>query len=189
MEIGQKLQTLRRDRGWSQDDVAQRLHVTRQTLSKWELDKSTPDLDSLLALSQLYHVGVDHLLENTKRQRLGKWWQHKREAVGDEAADMKALFSNANVTQSALTLIGAVYNDMDREAAPEIAAELLQGARTLEADRQAPQVVLNRMVRHIYVLGMSGKYHLGQANNDRLAKLLQLSRTNGYAYFASEWRV
>ena len=47
MTFGQKLQQLRRARGMSQEDLAGQLSVTRQTISKWELDQSTPDLPYL----------------------------------------------------------------------------------------------------------------------------------------------
>ena len=59
MTFGQKLQQLRRARGMSQEDLAGQLSVTRQTISKWELDQSTPDLPYLAAISELFGVSTD----------------------------------------------------------------------------------------------------------------------------------
>ena len=44
MTFGEKLQSLRKKAGFSQEDLAEKLDITRQTVSKWELDQSTPEL-------------------------------------------------------------------------------------------------------------------------------------------------
>ena len=63
MTFGQTLQQLRRARGMSQEDLAQQLSVTRQTISKWELDQSTPDLPYLAAISDFFGVSTDYLIK------------------------------------------------------------------------------------------------------------------------------
>ena len=63
MTFGQKLQQLRRTRGMSQEDLAGQLSVTRQTISKWELDQSTPDLPYLAAISEFFGVSTDYLIK------------------------------------------------------------------------------------------------------------------------------
>ena len=60
MTFGQKLQQLRRARGMSQEDLAGQLSVTRQTISKWELDQSTPALPYLAAISEFFGVSTDY---------------------------------------------------------------------------------------------------------------------------------
>lgn len=64
MTFGQKLQQLRRARGMSQEDLAGQLSVTRQTISKWELDQSTPDLPYLAAISEFFGVTTDYLIKS-----------------------------------------------------------------------------------------------------------------------------
>ena len=64
MTFGQKLQQLRRARGMSQEELAGQLSVTRQTISKWELDQSTPDLPYLAAISELFGVSTDYLIKS-----------------------------------------------------------------------------------------------------------------------------
>ena len=65
MTFGQKLQQLRKARGMSQEDLAGQLSVTRQTVSKWELDQSTPDLPYLAAISEFFGVSTDYLIKET----------------------------------------------------------------------------------------------------------------------------
>lgn len=65
MTIGQKIQSLRRQRGWSQEMLANQLSVSRQALSKWELGASVPDANNLLKLSKLFAVSADYLLDDT----------------------------------------------------------------------------------------------------------------------------
>lgn len=63
MEISECLKKARRHVNLSQQQVAEKLHVSRQTVSKWENNRGNPDLDTLLRLSRLYHVSIDELLE------------------------------------------------------------------------------------------------------------------------------
>ncbi|WP_159723348.1 helix-turn-helix domain-containing protein [Enterococcus sp. CSURQ0835] len=66
LKIGQTLKYYRQKQHLTQKQVAEKLHITPQTVSKWELDKSYPDLDQFVALSQLFHVNVKRLLEEPK---------------------------------------------------------------------------------------------------------------------------
>lgn len=65
MTIGEKLQTLRKARGWSQEELAQQINVSRQALSKWEQNASVPDTENVVALSRLFGVTTDYLLLET----------------------------------------------------------------------------------------------------------------------------
>lgn len=62
MQIGIKLKTLRNTHQYSQDQLAERIMVSRQTISNWENNKSYPDINSLLLLSQTYHCTLDELI-------------------------------------------------------------------------------------------------------------------------------
>ncbi len=62
MTFGEKLQALRKARGWSQEELAQRINVSRQALSKWESGASVPDTENVVALSRLFGVPTDYLL-------------------------------------------------------------------------------------------------------------------------------
>ena len=62
MTFGEKLQALRKARGWSQEELAGQIHVSRQTLSKWESGGAVPDTENVIALSRLFGVTTDYLL-------------------------------------------------------------------------------------------------------------------------------
>lgn len=62
MTFGQQLQYLRKEKGYSQEQLAQQLYVTRQSVSLWENDRSLPSVDLLLKLSQIFGTSVDKLL-------------------------------------------------------------------------------------------------------------------------------
>lgn len=63
MTLGEKLQTLRQQKGLSQEQLAERLEVSRQSVSKWESGQSRPDMDKLVVLAELFGVSTDYLLK------------------------------------------------------------------------------------------------------------------------------
>ena len=65
IEIADRLVELRRSRGYSQEDLAAALGVSRQAVSKWERAESSPDTDNLIALARLYQISLDSLLLHT----------------------------------------------------------------------------------------------------------------------------
>lgn len=70
MSLGDKIAELRRQKGWSQENLAEKLGVTRQSVSKWESGSSIPDLDKIIGLSELFGVTTDYLIksESTSEQ-------------------------------------------------------------------------------------------------------------------------
>ena len=98
MMLGQKLQMLRSAAGWSQEQMAERLMVTRQTVSKWERNLSEPDVKTLLMLSELFGLSLDELVrgEDTK----------KSERVLD--LEQMAERNRRSQRRMALTVIGVV---------------------------------------------------------------------------------
>ena len=67
MTMAEKILSLRTERGMSQDDLAERLEVSRQSVSKWETGQSTPDLDKIIKLADLFGVNVDELVRDGER--------------------------------------------------------------------------------------------------------------------------
>lgn len=72
MSLGEKLLNLRKSKQLSQEEVADKLNVTRQTVSKWETDQSTPDFDKIEPLCKLYGITADELVTQTKIERKEK---------------------------------------------------------------------------------------------------------------------
>ena len=64
MILAEKIIKLRKQNGWSQEDLAARLNVSRQSVSKWESMTSIPDLDKIVKLSQIFGVSTDYLLRD-----------------------------------------------------------------------------------------------------------------------------
>lgn len=62
MEFNNRLYQLRKQKGLSQEELASRLNVSRQTVSKWEIGDSTPDMEKLVAMSELFDVSLDYLM-------------------------------------------------------------------------------------------------------------------------------
>lgn len=67
MEIGKKLKEARQMSGLTQEDVAEKLIVSRQTISNWETEKFYPDILYVLQLSDLYQISLDELLKGDER--------------------------------------------------------------------------------------------------------------------------
>lgn len=63
MNLGNSLFNARKKSGLSQESVAERLGVSRQTISKWETDDTLPDIRQSKSLAQLYHLSLDELIE------------------------------------------------------------------------------------------------------------------------------
>lgn len=89
MEIGQKLKDARVHSGLTQEVVAEKINVSRQTISNWENEKSYPDIISVIELSNLYCISLDDLLKGDS-----KMIEHLEEST--------------NVVKSNKKLIGAI---------------------------------------------------------------------------------
>jgi transcriptional regulator with XRE-family HTH domain len=66
MEFEKKLFELRKQKGISQEELADKLNISRQTLSKWELGNSTPDLEKLILLCDYFEISLDELVFGNK---------------------------------------------------------------------------------------------------------------------------
>lgn len=64
MTLGEKLKFARKNAGFTQEQLAEKLLVSRQAVTKWESDKGMPDIENLKKLSRLLNVSIDHLLDN-----------------------------------------------------------------------------------------------------------------------------
>lgn len=64
MEIGNKIYELRKKEGFSQEQLAEKMDVTRQTISKWELNETTPDIKQAKEISKIFKISLDELTDN-----------------------------------------------------------------------------------------------------------------------------
>ena len=65
MMLNKKLQTLRKELKLTQEDLAERLNISRQAIAKWESGKATPDIDNLILLSGIFGITIDSMVKDT----------------------------------------------------------------------------------------------------------------------------
>lgn len=68
--LGKNIKTLRSALGWSQVDLAQKLNITKQTVSNWENENIQPSIEMLVRLAKLFHVSTDYLLDLADTQTI-----------------------------------------------------------------------------------------------------------------------
>ena len=127
MELYEKLYELRRASGMSQEELAEKLGVSRQAVSKWESGATQPELPKLIELSKIYQVSVDALLslEHVKEQQDSSPAAPAAEGAAQDTAEdapaakpdfrtfcaqHKKLIGGAAVALAALIAVGAHYN-------------------------------------------------------------------------------
>ena len=88
-----RLQQLRKENGYSQEVLAEKLGISRQSISKWERAESSPEIDNLMALSKIYGLTIDELLDVSGDKVIVKN-TGKKEL--DFKGRMKSLLSKAN---------------------------------------------------------------------------------------------
>lgn len=128
MELYEKLYELRRASGMSQEELAEKLGVSRQAVSKWESGATQPELPKLIELSKIYQVSVDALLslEHAKEQQDSSPAAPAAEGAAQDAAERspaakpdfrtfcaqhKKIVGGAAVALAALIAVGAHYNN------------------------------------------------------------------------------
>ena len=63
MNVGEKIKKIRKMAGMTQEELAEKMNVSRQTISKWEKEISSPDLESAIALCELFEISLDDLVK------------------------------------------------------------------------------------------------------------------------------
>lgn len=63
MNIADRIQFLRKQKGYSQEELADKMGVSRQAVSKWESEQSVPDLEKIIVMSEFFEVTTDYLLK------------------------------------------------------------------------------------------------------------------------------
>lgn len=114
MELGKRITEIRKQNNMTQEDLAEKFHVTRQTISNWENGKSYPDIETLICISNEFNVSLDLMLkgdkdmvkEITKEQQQGK--QQKKRII-------------LAVIIAIIVILGAVFilNNTSTELSPE----------------------------------------------------------------------
>lgn len=166
MTFGEKLKALRKEKGYSQEQLAVLLDVSRQAVSKWESDRGLPEIEKLLQLSGLFGVTLDHLLKEEPlaappppgRGSIGletldgflayKRWGAVRLSAGAGAVVLSDLFSSLFPGQA---LSSALYWGLLAGGACLIVWQLLQAKQYQELFTEPP--LLDEAARSPFLAG------------------------------------
>ncbi|MEG2610408.1 MAG: helix-turn-helix transcriptional regulator [Bacilli bacterium] len=75
MKLKEMIKVNRQKKGWSQDELAKQLNISRQAISKWETGESQPDVDKLLVMSEIFDITLDELIKGgiqIKENKIGR---------------------------------------------------------------------------------------------------------------------
>lgn len=89
MILADKVMALRKKNGWSQEELAEKLNISRQSVSKWESGASIPDIDKIIALSGLFGVSTDYLLKDDLEKELPSETDDVYEAAKERAVSLQ----------------------------------------------------------------------------------------------------
>ena len=100
MELGNKIKYYRGEKELSQEELAERVYVSRQTISNWENNKSYPDINSIVLLSEIFEISIDNLIK-------GDVEQMKKEINSEEVKKL-----NFYATMMAILMLAALISLM-----------------------------------------------------------------------------
>lgn len=106
MDIGEKLFELRKRKNLSQEEVAEKLNVTRQTVSKWETNQSTPDFDKIMPICELFEITTEELLTGKKPEEKA---EEKSETKKEDMEEERPLTKQEVKRKSAEVVSTAVF--------------------------------------------------------------------------------
>ena len=101
--IAENLVKLRQSQNWTQDDLSDKLHISRQAISKWETGISIPNLETLLALSKLYRITINEILEPKICEQITCF----EEIINLNSSVIKAVLSQITVVEIVKASMGA----------------------------------------------------------------------------------
>jgi transcriptional regulator with XRE-family HTH domain len=108
MSLGERLYELRKKKGLSQEEVAEKLNVTRQSVSKWETDESKPDFDKIVPICELYEISTNELLSGTKEEIEEK----EVEVINKDNKKKRALIISSAIFLYFLSIIWIIVSEV-----------------------------------------------------------------------------
>ena len=105
MILADKIIRLRKKNGWSQEELADKMNVSRQAVSKWERDLSFPDISSIPKLAEIFEVSVDELIQvkTETKENIGK---NKVDVIVDTA--LKGIGVAMGIAVTVLSVLGVL---------------------------------------------------------------------------------
>ena len=104
MSLGERLYELRKKKGFSQEEVAEKLNVTRQSVSKWETDESKPDFDKIVPICELFEITSNELLT-------GEVQEIEPEVIVKDNKKKKAIIISASILLYFVAIIWIIMSE------------------------------------------------------------------------------
>lgn len=133
MRLSEKIMDLRKKSGWSQEELADRLGISRQSVSKWETGESIPDIDKIIRMSELWNVSTGYLLkeeevmeesdipDSAEKQNSETYQEYAQDFGRHTSEEQKSSQRRRQVSREEVT----DFLTLSREAAPRIATGVL----------------------------------------------------------------
>ena len=115
MKFADKMKLYRRQKEWTQQDVAERLLISRKTISSWENGRSYPDIFMLVQISDLYHVSLDDLLREDHEMINNYKEEHKTSVHNQRLLNILYFINIAGCIYCLLQSSGIIYIGVDSE--------------------------------------------------------------------------
>ena len=119
MNLGNKIMTLRKKNNLSQEDLAEKVGVTRQTISKWELGETSPDLKQAKVLSQVFKVSLDELGDNDIKNIISEKTTNTEKLAGMIINIFKALGTFFLIYLIIMIIIFIIFSFVDKQSDEE----------------------------------------------------------------------
>lgn len=99
MTLGKKIQKLRKEKNWTQEELAERLGVSSQAVSKWETDISSPDISLLRPLAAVMEISVDYLLNPNEEEQAQVWMaaENKKKKLEDMILHLSVISADEDI--------------------------------------------------------------------------------------------
>ena len=166
MNVGEKINNIRKMAGMTQEELAEKMNVSRQTISKWEKGISSPDLESVIVLCDLFEISLDDLLK-------------EGESVKEEKISLQDMIkiNQRNQKQTILLISGLIFLIIGALAALFIAA--------IQSSTNSIEYMLYRYI-------VTGQYSSAPINYGRLTApailLIAIGVILSMAYVIEKWK-
>lgn len=148
MSFSEKLIKLRKQHGFSQEELGYKLNVTRQTVSKWELGQTVPEINKLISLSQIYGISLDELtnedklnVDNTTKKDDIKIENENKNKTKDK--DLRKILIPIIIALVVIALILEIYKISNFRTVNKAAGEILTTSK--EIDKESSSIFMSFM--------------------------------------------
>lgn len=150
MSFSEKLIKLRKQHGFSQEELGYKLNVTRQTVSKWELGQTVPEMNKLISLSQIYGISLDELtnedklnVDNTTKKDDIKIENENKNKTKTKDKDLRKILIPLIIALVVIALILGIYKISNFRTVNKAAGEILTTSK--EIDKESSSIFMSFM--------------------------------------------